>query len=169
MQLPPQSRIIFKNCKSVMLPPYWNLSMASRPFGIHSSSRPSAFSASLQTPALLPGWGPQALRPSTPVAASIWFACSWLFPPLPILLHQVSAHRPFSVTVGYVTAPWSLPWSTCYNWQSSIRWLICFFVPWGNKCHEGRHLVNSYPLRPEHQAWWSVNTLRMKIRGRSAS
>lgn len=74
-------------------------------------------------PALLPGWAPQALRALTPAAASIWFACSCLFSPLPILLLQVSARRPFSVTAGYVTAAWSLPCSTCHSWHRSICWL----------------------------------------------
>lgn len=39
-----------QHCESVMLPPCWNLSMASHPFRTHSSSHPSTFSASLQTP-----------------------------------------------------------------------------------------------------------------------
>lgn len=152
-----------------MLPPCWNLPMASHPSRIHSSSRPSSFSASLQTPALLPGWALQALRALTPAAASVWFACSCLFSPLLILLLQVSPAGHSRGRLAMSQHPGRCPAALVTAGTDPYAGSLCFFVPRGNKCREGRHLVNSYPLRPEHRAWWPVNMLRMKVRGRSAS
>ena len=129
---------------------------ASHPSGIHSGSRLSHFSASLRTEHSVARLGPSGPRSPAPAAACPWLCCPWS--PLGCLFSSF-----LSDPVLSATAPWSFPCSACHHQQGSICSLTCFFGPWRYKCQEGRHLVNSYPLRTDGWTWCSGNVLEMKV------